>query len=438
MEILSISNIPRLFTALAEWGACLVFIFPNRRRFKNQHLVIISLVMLLLFISFHSFADTLPLYLWVPAMITAVLLMFSYIILTCKINIKTAIYYTAFAFVLAEFAASLEWQLHVFIFGRNLVELNFPRLLFLMGIYGLILISFGFLEAKRLNLEWQSSMTRKHILSSIIIAVIAFSVSNISFVSTSTPFSGQTQQEIFYIRTLVDLCALVILYALQEQFIQLHTQAELQSINSVLLLQYEQYRQFNESIELINHKYHDLKHQISIIRSEKNEDLKEEYLNQMEYGLEMYEAQFRTNNKVLDSILTNKAYQCHEYNINFTCVANGELINFIDTMDICSIFGNALDNAIESSRQISDIDKRLIRVAVYSKNNLLMIKFENYFENKFAFDPENIISTKPDAKNHGFGIKSIKHTIGKYNGTVAIDTENNWFVLCILIPINGD
>ena len=36
---------------------------------------------------------------------------------------------------------------------------------------------------------------------------------------------------------------------------------------------------------------------------------------------------------------------------------------------------------------------------------------------------------------HGYGIKSIRYTVNKYDGAVDIDTENQWFNLKILIPM---
>jgi hypothetical protein len=65
-------------------------------------------------------------------------------------------------------------------------------------------------------------------------------------------------------------------------------------------------------------------------------------------GINMFETQNNTGNQVLDVILTGKSLQCVENKINFTFLADGKLLNFMNVMDICSIFGNALDNAKEN------------------------------------------------------------------------------------------
>ena len=107
----------------------------------------------------------------------------------------------------------------------------------------------------------------------------------------------------------------------------------------------------------------------------------------------------------------------------------------METMDICSIFGNALDNAIESVLKIDDKEKRLIHVTVSKQKAFLMICIENYFEDKLKFSNGQLETTKKDSNFHGYGIKSIRYTVNKYDGAVDIDSKDNWFNLRILIPL---
>jgi sensor histidine kinase regulating citrate/malate metabolism len=106
----------------------------------------------------------------------------------------------------------------------------------------------------------------------------------------------------------------------------------------------------------------------------------------------------------------------------------------MDVADICNIFGNALDNAIESVLRINDKEKRLIHVTVSQLNDFVMIRIENYFEGELKQDGNEYVTTKDDSRNHGYGIKSIKYTADKYDGAVHINAENNWFDIKIAIP----
>lgn len=192
---------------------------------------------------------------------------------------------------------------------------------------------------------------------------------------------------------------------------------------------------YRDNIELLNRKYHDMKHQISVIRAEDDPIKKEAYLEEMDSGIRIYEAQNKTGNSVLNTILTSKRMYCVQHDINFTCVADGRLLDFMEVMDICTVFGNVLDNAIESVEQLCDPSLRLIRAAVFAQNNFLMIRVENYCETELTMDDGLPVTTKGDKRYHGYGIKSMRYTIEKYEGSLTIHTENHWFTLRILIPI---
>ena len=79
----------------------------------------------------------------------------------------------------------------------------------------------------------------------------------------------------------------------------------------------------------------------------------------MEEDIKTYEAQNKTGNPVLDTVLTSKSLYCQKHGITLTCVADGTRLGFMSVMDICTIFGNALDNAIraakDSQRKVVDI-----------------------------------------------------------------------------------
>ena len=202
----------------------------------------------------------------------------------------------------------------------------------------------------------------------------------------------------------------------------------------VLQRQSDYYIQAKESIEIIRNQYHDLKHQIAIIRQESDPEKKESYLTEMDHAIGVYETQYDTGNKVLDTILSSNSLICVEKKINMTCVADGNLLDFMNAMDICSIFGNALDNAIENVRNLEE-NKRLIRIAVFAQNSFLMIRVENYSETQVSFEDGLPKTTKKDKRLHGFGLKSIGKAADKYGGRLTINVEDNWFIVRVLVPL---
>ena len=427
-------DIPRIYTAIAEWAACLIFILMLRPRYDKKRTVVIACGWLALQMLFLEITANIILWLWLPCMIVAFGLMIGMLYCCCKITEWEAGYYGIFAFVIAEGMASLEWQIFNFFFAGGDAGW-WIKALFLIIIYGGFVFILWNLIHRHIPQDGCLDINRKDWMSALLIGVVVFGFSNLSFVTLDTPFSGEYSQEIANIRTLVDIAGIAMLYAHMVLCCQNKVRMELEAVQMVLENQYQQYKLSRESIDLINYKYHDLKHQIQFLRNETDAEKRNEYLNQMEEEIRQYELQNKTGNHVLDTVLTSKSLYCDKHGISLTTVADGTLLNFMETMDICSVFGNALDNAIESVLKLKDKEKRLIHVSVSRQKNFLMIRFENYFEGMLEKDVDNIKTTKVDERYHGYGIKSIRYTINKYDGAVDIQAKDNWFELKILIPL---
>ncbi|GIP19266.1 sensor histidine kinase [Paenibacillus montaniterrae] len=427
-------DIPRLYTALAEWLACIVYILPLKKQLKGWGLLAFSGGFLIVQSLFLLLTEDLPIYFWIPCMIVAIGIMFYFIYTSCNISVQEAGYFSVRAFVAAEYIASLEWQVHVFIWQGNPAPVWQETMLLLL-IYGAAFAIIWLLEKRHIPEDGKLNIKPRELWSTVTIGAAVFGISNLSFVSTQTPFSGQYAQEILNIRTLVDLGGFAILYAYHIQLNELRIRHELKAVQNILQHQYSQYQQSKESIELINYKYHDLKNQIIALRAEEDTEKRNAYLKKMEDEIKFFEAQNKTGNHVLDTLLASKNMYCIKNGITLTCVADGSLLNDIDVIDICTIFGNALDNAIEYEQRIEETEKRLIHVSVFAQKGFIMIRFENYFEGELELNGDLPVTTKPDPFNHGYGLKSIRYSVEKYGGVVSIGQQDNWFELKVLIPM---
>ena len=430
----AIPDIPRIYTAIAEWAACLIFIAVLRSRYDRKKTVVISTAVLIAQVLFMHFTGNISILFWIPCMLIAYYNMTIFIYGCCKTSYWESCYYGFFGFVIAECLASLEWQLFNF-FTKGNSEPWWIQGIFLIVIYCIVILGMWNIMRGHVPTDGYLDVNRKDWLTALFIAVVVFAVSNLSFISKDTPFSGAYSQEIANIRTLVDIAGVAILYAHYVLCCENKMRMELESVQNVLENQYQQYKQSRESIELINYKYHDLKHQIEVLRKEQDPEKRNAFLNKMEDEIKQYELQNKTGNGVLDTVLTSKSMYCNNHGITLTSVADGSLLEFMDTMDICSIFGNALDNAIESVIKIADKEKRLIHVSVSRQKAFLMIRVENYFEGNLEYAKGQLESTKKEKAFHGYGIKSIRYTVNKYDGAVDIDAKDNWFNLRILIPL---
>ena len=434
-------DIPRFYTALAEWGACVIYICLIKKRFNNKITVALSTLFLVAQIALLVPTGDLPTVWWIPCMVSAAFLMYLFIYTVGNVHSITAAYLCARAFLIAEFTASFQWQLDCYLNARVDVEhFVFAKIVMLVVIYTAIFVLVAFMEKPLMNPEYLNKITYKEFIAVIAIVAVAFTFSNLSFIWKYTPFSSGFRSDIFNIRTLFDLAGMTILYAYQSRVCELMAESEIVTMDSMLKSQYNQYRNYQESIDLINMKYHDLKHQIAGLRAETDIDKRTEWLDAMEDDIRGFESVTNTGNKVLDTIIAGKIMHGQKYDIKFTCVIDGKLLEFMHVTDICTIFGNAIDNAIENVVMIKDIEKRIIHVTVSAKNKFVLIQFQNYCEVKPNEDKRGIRlfeSSKADKRNHGFGLKSIQYTVDKYDGTMKAGMNKDWFELTILIPCSN-
>ncbi|HCT92977.1 MAG TPA: ATP-binding protein, partial [Lachnospiraceae bacterium] len=212
------SDFPRIITAIAEWCACLTVIAKYPRRHSGARLLGLLGLGLTVQCLFLAFTDRLPILLWVPCMAVAVGLMLVLIATCCNMPLATAGYCTIRAFVLAEFAASLEWQLYSYAlyalgWQRGSASAVALSAFMLTLVYAAVFSVMFCLESRRTDPRAALTFRLRELWSPILIALSCFLLSNLSFVNTGIPFTSSAQTDIYNIRTLVDLAGVAMLYA---------------------------------------------------------------------------------------------------------------------------------------------------------------------------------------------------------------------------------
>lgn len=205
------------------------------------------------------------------------------------------------------------------------------------------------------------------------------------------------------------------------------SEEELNMVKHVLHEEHKRWKLEKENMELLNIKCHDLKHQLingSRMDKEAAEIMREE--------LELFDAHIDTGNEALNVVLYKKMLECNRKNIQLTCMLDGRHLNGISAHEIYSLFGNALDNAINAIGGLES-EKRIISITESYRGGFNVINIENYFDGTVEF-LNGIPKTQKDSNYHGFGIKSMKFIAEKYGGTIAVCTANDLFILEILLP----
>ena len=143
---------------------------------------------------------------------------------------------------------------------------------------------------------------------------------------------------------------------------------------------------------------------------------------------------FNTGNNVLDALLDDKNCKALEHNTEIKFSGN-MFPSSIDDADLCIIFGNAIDNAIEACEKIKTDNRKIISIIINQKKHLLSILILNPVSESPEIENNMIITSKKDTSNHGFGLYSINQTVKKYDGNYDISCMDNIFLLKICLSI---
>ena len=388
----ALPDIPRLYTALAECLAVLLFTPALAPRFSRAVTGGITLLWAAVLSAFLGLTGDVPGGLWIPCMVTAIGLSYLYLWGVWSITLLEAGYHCARAFILAELAASVEWQLHCALWpARGPWE---PLSLLLLAlVYGTLFGIMCYLQHRRPQPAGHLQIGGSAALTAVMLALVLL---------------------VLAVQHLVHGGKL----AVQSVLLQL----------LVLHRQYEQYKRSKEGINLINRRYHELKVQLARIREEQDQTKQNAAIAAMEQNIRQYEAENKTGNPVLDTLLTAKTMECQQENITITSVADGRMLGFLTIRELCTIVGVALDNAIAAVRAEPDPEKRLIKVAVYSQGGFAMLRFEHYTEAAPALDADGL-------PQQGSDLKSVRTTVGQHGGSMTMHWENNWCTLRILFPL---
>ena len=184
-----------------------------------------------------------------------------------------------------------------------------------------------------------------------------------------------------------------------------------------------------ENMEAISIKCHDIKHFISSRMARAGIDNEE--LSEL---VRIYDTRIKTGNDTIDVLLSEQSLVCQRRNIRVTMLADACGLSFIGTTDICSLFGNLLENAVEAEEKIEDERKRVITVEIRPVADQIFLCVENYCAATPEMRQGLPVTSKGDAQRHGFGMKSIQAITEKYGGVLSCTLDQDIFRVSILFP----
>lgn len=309
-------------------------------------------------------------------------------------------------------------------FSANLNSF-FGICLYLASIFSIYFVSY-FVFVQRINRSHEKIGVRSQFV--FLCVGVAVYTSILQFVFAK--YADKIPDVLFF--TYASLDILCCMFALSIQYGLFRTdqlEEEKKLIERILRLQEKKFIDSKKNIELINIKCHDLKKYVSNLKG-----LDQEELQHLKETLNVYDMTFRTGNEVLDIVLAEKSLICQQKQIQLECMANGKILEFISLLDVYAIFSNAIDNAIESVLKVDDLERRYISISIREVLGMVVFHIENPYEGTLTFENGLPITTKSDKAFHGYGLKSIKHAVEKYQGTLSINANDKLFNLNITIP----
>lgn len=145
---------------------------------------------------------------------------------------------------------------------------------------------------------------------------------------------------------------------------------------------------------------------------------------------------YNTGNELADGLLSMKLEECQSRGTEVTVNLDMRCADFLDNLDLCVLFGNILDNALEACAELPPERKAYIRITGGQSANMFTLRVENSCKRTSVLINGLPVTAKANAQLHGFGLKNVKAVLEKYGGSLhVLQEENGVFVLTILIPI---
>ena len=194
-----------------------------------------------------------------------------------------------------------------------------------------------------------------------------------------------------------------------------YTQKYVQTINE----QYEQTRRLR----------HDMKQYFTVLDgliSERKYAEARALISENYKSISCSEVVVNVGNDYVNSILNAKLTHAKSLQIDVICSIEKDLSG-IESTDLCNLLGNMLDNAIEAAQECKT-EKRSIELNISSLSNRLIVIVRNSINHSILAENPNLVTSKHDKSEHGYGIKTIKSITEKYDGTIDFFEENLTFV----------
>ena len=195
-------------------------------------------------------------------------------------------------------------------------------------------------------------------------------------------------------------------------------QIKLSFMETVAEREADNYRSLKISYQEMKKLKHDFKNELDTLNqliSEQKYEIAEAHLSELSSFVDKSAAVCYTGNEAVDSLINIKMKTAKQYNIKVIIKIKIQTSLNANSMELCRIFGNALDNAIEACCKINNDIQKFICISIKEIDENMLVEISN---TAAEVDITNLISTKPEKGLHGYGIHSIQSSADRIGGTL--------------------
>ncbi|MDE7253118.1 MAG: GHKL domain-containing protein [Acetatifactor sp.] len=197
-----------------------------------------------------------------------------------------------------------------------------------------------------------------------------------------------------------------------------------------------------EEVEQFYHGIRQMKHEMKnhltnikgLVRNGSYGDI-EQYIDQMDESMNVFELTIKTGNTVTDVIVNDKQKAAEKQGIQFQAEFSYPKSEGYNAYDIGVIINNLLQNALEACEKMTGGEK-YIYLSGRQKKKFYLINVKNSYEGEVTFDAKTnlpISSKGKDISLHGIGLSNVKREVDKYMGDVDIKVKKNEFSVTVLL-----
>ena len=201
--------------------------------------------------------------------------------------------------------------------------------------------------------------------------------------------------------------------------------------NQLTHQQVEDSLQHLEEARMIRHEYNNNLLALQILAAQgKETELKDALGRMLQIGNASEDVRISSGNRTIDMILSDKLKTVRTRNIPVHVQAMIPDDLPVDVLDVCTVLFNLLDNALEAGQKVTE---PRVDITLHTVGGYLTILVRNRIEQSIlAVNPE-LITSKDDSGQHGYGVKAVRKIVEKYQGLLDFYEEDGWFCACAML-----